>query len=45
MLGRRMRKHTTIRWYGERRKSLLIIGWDPVRAKPSPDSSLAIVYV
>ena len=34
MLGHRMRKHTMIRWYGERRKCLLIIGW--VWGGPSP---------
>ena len=37
MLGHRMHEHTTIRWYGERRKCLLIIGWGLGRAWPSPD--------
>ena len=37
MLGHRMHEHTTIRWYGERRKCPLIIGWGLGKAKPSPD--------
>ena len=37
MLGHRMRKPTTIRWYGDRRKCLPIIGWGYGKAKPSPD--------
>ena len=36
MLGHRMCEYTTIRWYGERRKCLLIIWLGLGRAKPSP---------